>query len=31
MMVSIRLMQQDADGRLQACNNDTTLELALCS
>jgi len=31
MMVSIRLMQQDPDGRLQASSNDTTLELALCS
>ena len=31
MMVSIRLMQQDEDGRLQASNADATLELALCS
>ncbi len=31
MMVSIRLMQQGDDGRLQASNTDTTLELALCS
>lgn len=31
MMVSIRLMRQGDDDRLQACADDTAFELALCS
>lgn len=31
LMVSVRLMQQDAEGRLQPSNADTPLELTLCA
>ena len=31
LMVSIRLMRQDAEGRLKACSDDTSFELTLCS
>ena len=31
LMVSIRLMQQDAEGKLQTINQDTTFEMALCA
>ena len=31
LMVSIRLMRQDADGRLRGCATDTAFQLTLCS
>ena len=31
LMVSIRLMRQDADGRLRPANDDATFELTLCA
>ena len=31
LMVSVRLMQQDAEGKLQAINQDATFEMALCA
>jgi cell division protein ZapD len=31
LMVSIRLMQQDSEGRLRPCTDDATAELALCA
>ncbi|MCX8517728.1 MAG: cell division protein ZapD [Rhodoferax sp.] len=31
LMVSIRLLQQDAEGKLQAFSNDTAFEVALCA
>lgn len=31
LMASVRLMQQDAEGRLKASTTDTTFELTLCS
>jgi cell division protein ZapD len=31
LMVSIRFMRPDADGRLRNCGTDTTFELALCA
>ena len=31
LMVSIRMMKPDAEGRLRACNEDTPFELTLCS
>ena len=31
LMLSIRLMQQDAEGKLQAFSNDTAFEMALCA
>jgi hypothetical protein len=30
-MVSIRLMRQDAEGRLKASTEDTSFELTLCA
>ena len=31
LMVSVRLMRQDADGRLRPATDDTAFELTLCA